>query len=158
MLSVVTGQAPTTLERKTTSGEKQYKKKTIYTQELKQIVYLRKKKEKARSATVHTYQDTYRMLNESKQEPKPRRRHNIPKEDKMKQTMPEIELEKGEGRDENCTKPTDSKNARKVQPFGLVSVHGILHTYIGKRTKVRAVKLLHLLNSIKTMVRKEKNR
>ena len=39
----------------------------------------------------------------------------------MKQTMPEIEIEK------NIYKPTDSKNGRKVQPFGLVCVHGIVH-------------------------------
>ena len=57
MQSVVTGQAPRTLERKITSKGKQIKQKIIHTIQLKQIVYLRQK-EKG-EISVRTYQDTY---------------------------------------------------------------------------------------------------
>ena len=75
--SVVTGQAPITLERKITSEGKQIlrKKQKIVTQyETNRTLDWTKK---VRSAYVH--QDTYHRLNESQQKPKPRRQHSTHK-------------------------------------------------------------------------------
>ena len=76
MQSVVTGQAPITLDRKITSGGKQIKtehnthnswNKSHISGNNKRVTYVR------------TYQDTCHMLNESQQKPKPRRQHSTHK-------------------------------------------------------------------------------
>ena len=77
MQSVVAGQAPITLERKITSGGKQIKTEDN-THNNGNKSYTSDKKIKG-EISVHTYQDTYHMLNESQQKPKPRRQHGTRK-------------------------------------------------------------------------------
>ena len=76
MQSMVTGQAPPiTLERKITFGGNHMRNGRKYTQQLKQVVYLRLKYKGGISVRTYLVLRYIIMLNESQRKPKPRKRH-----------------------------------------------------------------------------------
>ena len=79
MQSVVTGQAPITLERKITSGEKQIKTDDITHNNWNRSYCITQTKKKNGEIIVRMYQDTYHTLNESQQKATPRTQHGTHK-------------------------------------------------------------------------------
>ena len=79
MQSVVTGQAPITLERKITSGGKQMKTEDNIHKNWSKSYISRQKIKRRDQRTYYTYQGTYHVLNESHQKPKPWRQHSTHK-------------------------------------------------------------------------------
>ena len=72
--------------------------------------------------SVRTYQDTYHMLNESQQKPKPRRQHIVPTRKRQDETNDvQTEIEKRKEKKKKWSKSTSTTQERRQHVRGTVS-------------------------------------